>query len=158
MPKHNSLVFEFDEVIANGPDQLFQDVSMVLTRLKRQGFKLGVVSSSYSAPVIRRSLNGLLYHVDVIAGDVKDKTSGLRELCVDWEVDPKQVIFVSHLPDDIRVARNVGLRPIGMTRGKSHEDPDVHRRAKALMESGASATVFDLHELNTWIELHAETF
>ena len=134
------------------PVSAFDDVHWAMEKLHAMGLKLGIVSGQ-CPQIIRDSLNGCVHYVGIIVGRVEHKVHELRLICKSEGWTPGEVLYVGDFADDMKAGRESGVVPVGITRGESLEDPEVHHTAQILMDAGASATVFNLYELERLIQL-----
>jgi pyrophosphatase PpaX len=115
----------------------FQGVSGALARLDQHGCKLGIVTAGdrfIVEPQLERTGLGALLHVRVFGDDLpvhKPDPAPLRRALdlLGLDAHPDEVAYVGDAPTDMRMARAVGVRAVGIASVVG--DPDELREAGA---------------------------
>lgn len=134
----------FEDIDANIPD-LFEHVAETLRTLYDQGYTLSIASSR-SSPSLRLFIEraGVAHYFTYILGadnvtrhkpDPEPVEKTLRELAV----EPSEAIVVGDMPVDILMARNAGVRAVGVSYGNATREE--------LLASGADYVIDDFAEL-----------
>lgn len=110
---------------------LFPEVLPVLRGLREAGLRLALLSNTQSfdlAPIERSGLPGLLHtiHLSCDTGLLKPQPRAFREVVRALDLTPGEVLMVGdNLKDDVRAAREAGLRAVLLRReapGLSHRE------------------------------------
>jgi pyrophosphatase PpaX len=102
--------------------KLYEGVIDLLESLKEKGYKLGIVSSAYTASGYLQSINAFQYFDTIIGGletkEHKPHPEPINLALKKLEVEPSEAIFVGDLPADIEASISAGLHAtIGITHG-----------------------------------------
>jgi phosphoglycolate phosphatase-like HAD superfamily hydrolase len=117
-----------------------EDLLQFLGHSKQCGLKLFVVSGDNHERLLAWfDTHNLHVHFHSVQGSSNDKIDALRETCENIGIDPCDAAYVGDWGLDMRAALEVGLVPIGITRGCETRG--------ALLESGAAYVVDTLLEL-----------
>lgn len=100
----------------------YDGVEEMLQELKKQGYKLGVLSNKFNAAtqeVVPRFFPGVF---DAIHGEGdgyprKPQPEGLLQMLSDINVDPKNACYVGDAPTDMEAALAAGCKPYGVSWG-----------------------------------------
>ncbi len=105
-----------------------RDAQDVLNRLKRQGFKIGVLTRSCEAYAIKAlELCKLRELVEVIGArtdprNAKPNPEAALQVCAYLGVEPHKAILIGDHPMDLKCAIDAGMQFIGILGGSSSEE------------------------------------
>jgi putative hydrolase of the HAD superfamily len=130
---HRVTLRYWDAYAANSPP--FRDAESTLRRVKKMGFKIGLVSDSDGTPGMkRRRIRGVsihnLFEAVVVAGEdtprVKPGHESFRLIAERLRVQPESCVYVADNPrTDIAGARAVGMTTVLVRRrGNNFGNPD----------------------------------
>lgn len=127
-----------------GYAQLFPDVKGCLTALRKRSIKMGVVSAlpKEFLWLILKKL-GIVSSFTTIIGDApKPSPSPINQACKIIGTNPKHVIYVGDMEEDIICANRAGATPVGICR----DNGSYHDKTK-LETQNPKYIISDLHEL-----------
>jgi phosphoglycolate phosphatase len=120
--------------------RLFPGLEELLPALRRQGYRLGVVSSNDESN-IRACLraNGVEPLFDCVVGCSRlfGKARALRRVCRLWSAHPEQVLYIGDEVRDIDAARSAGIAVAAVTWGLHGADLLRGRQPNHLIEHPA---------------------
>jgi phosphoglycolate phosphatase len=129
--------------------EVYDGVHTMLARLKRQGHRLYLVSSQPAAYAKRLTfqLDLNLVFDDIFGSSLKaawqPKTVVLERLCLQGTIQPGGYL-VGDRGDDMRGARDHGLRAVGVTYG--------YGSPEELLENGAEVLLPSIPALDAWLK------
>ncbi|MFA7278712.1 MAG: HAD-IA family hydrolase [Sterolibacterium sp.] len=102
--------------------KVFAGTAEILTRLKRQGITLAIVSGAYSAVLDLLRASDLLEMFDaiILGGDVakpKPDPEGIRKCLQQLGVAPGAALYVGDTPIDVQTSRAAGVYSVGVLSG-----------------------------------------
>jgi len=113
----------------------FDDVRQTVKHLDKSGVKVfalsGHMTHNLLAWFVEHNLQMRFAH---IRGDGRDKKKELADLCKVMGTSPSITGYIGDWGQDMRAARDVGMVPIGITRGHDSRDVLVHNGAKLVIE------------------------
>jgi HAD superfamily hydrolase (TIGR01509 family) len=129
----------------------------LLSKLKEQGYTIGIVSNKRQKPVeLGLTLSGLMPYTDIVLGKEnlgtpKPDPSGLRNAAEKTGYLYDEIVYIGDTPSDVQAAKNMAVCSIGYTMDKTQKEP--------LQNSGCSYFCEDLNtigrivqEERTWID------
>lgn len=101
---------------------VYEGVIQLLESLKQQGYKLGIVSSAYSAGEYLKSIDALHFFDAIVGGpDTKEHKPHPDPVLLALQrmgTSPQETVLIGDLSVDIEAAKNAGLKAtIGITHG-----------------------------------------
>lgn len=128
--------------------EVYEGAHLMLARLKRQGHRIYIVSSKPGlfARRITYQFDLNLMFDDIFGAELKGawqpKTAVLERLRQEGRIEPGGY-FIGDRGDDMRAAKDHGLRAIGVTYG--------YGSRKELLDAGAEVLLDSMSELDAWL-------
>ena len=97
---------------------MYAGVDEVLASIKETGRRVVILSSHPHQNVHAEARRyGVVSVIDQLHGGVRDKAAGLVSICRSYEADPRAVMFVGDMINDIKSGKAAGVRTVGVCTG-----------------------------------------